>query len=202
MSSHSIVCQLGLFGRGLGRILHWLGLHGCIHRVASTLFVTTASTETLNGTILGVTCFSPLPVRPCERGTILILRGEIPRPIGNLPESLSQAMLGGTMLVGRLGVISLHEQSRNPHIWPAPAPGAIERSRFASCGAAVRRSRSLPPLGATQRVVPPKHMLQSRGMHNRETVASTSRLAMQPSLYRAYRAYHIIVACVWAALLV
>ena len=36
--------------------------------------------------------------------TILKLRGEIPRPIGDLPESLSQAMLVGVMLVGGLGV--------------------------------------------------------------------------------------------------
>ena len=36
---------------------------------------------------------------------ILIQRGGIPRPIGNFPKSLSQAMLVGTMLVGRLGVV-------------------------------------------------------------------------------------------------
>ena len=36
---------------------------------------------------------------------ILMLRGEIPRPMGNLSESLSQAILAGTILVvGRLGV--------------------------------------------------------------------------------------------------
>ena len=33
-----------------------------------------------------------------------ILRGGIPRPIGNFPECLSQAILVGIMLVGRLGV--------------------------------------------------------------------------------------------------
>ena len=36
--------------------------------------------------------------------TILILRGGIPRRKGNFPESLSQAMLVGLILVGRLGV--------------------------------------------------------------------------------------------------
>ena len=35
---------------------------------------------------------------------ILILRGGISRPLGNFLESLSQAMLVGTMLVGRLGI--------------------------------------------------------------------------------------------------
>ena len=39
---------------------------------------------------------------------ILILRGGIPRPVGNFPESLSQAILEGIILVGRLGVT--HEQ--------------------------------------------------------------------------------------------
>ena len=36
---------------------------------------------------------------------IYILRGGIPSPIGDFPEDLSQAMLVGIMLVGRLGVI-------------------------------------------------------------------------------------------------
>ena len=35
---------------------------------------------------------------------ILILRGGIPRPIGNFPESLSQRILAGMILIGRLGV--------------------------------------------------------------------------------------------------
>ena len=43
--------------------------------------------------------------RGFDSSIILILRGEIPRPIGNFPESLTQAMLVGVMLVGRLGVI-------------------------------------------------------------------------------------------------
>ena len=39
-----------------------------------------------------------------DAGRILILRGGIPRPIGNFLESLSQAILAGILLVGRLGV--------------------------------------------------------------------------------------------------
>ena len=42
--------------------------------------------------------------RGLDSSVILIVRGGVPRPIGNFPESLSQAMLVGTMLVGGLGV--------------------------------------------------------------------------------------------------
>ena len=42
--------------------------------------------------------------RGFDSSVIIILRGGIPRPIGDFPESLSQAMLVGTVLVGRLGV--------------------------------------------------------------------------------------------------
>ena len=42
--------------------------------------------------------------RGVDSSTILILRGGILMSIGDFPESLSQAMLVGTMLVGRLGV--------------------------------------------------------------------------------------------------
>ena len=41
--------------------------------------------------------------RGFDSSIILILRGGILTPIGDVPESLSQAMLVGTMLVGRLG---------------------------------------------------------------------------------------------------
>ena len=42
--------------------------------------------------------------RGLDSSIMLILRGGIPRPIGDWPESLSRAMLVGTMLVGRLGI--------------------------------------------------------------------------------------------------
>ena len=42
--------------------------------------------------------------RGFDSSIILILRGGIPRPIGDFPESLSQAILVGIMLVERLGV--------------------------------------------------------------------------------------------------
>ena len=45
--------------------------------------------------------------RGFDSSIILILRGGIPRPMGNLPESLSQAILVGIILVGRLGVFIL-----------------------------------------------------------------------------------------------
>ena len=40
-----------------------------------------------------------------DSSTMLISRGGILISIGHFPESLSQAMLVGTMLVGRLGVV-------------------------------------------------------------------------------------------------
>ena len=43
--------------------------------------------------------------RGFDSSRILILRGGIPRPIGDSPECLTQAMLVGVMLVGRLSVL-------------------------------------------------------------------------------------------------
>ena len=45
--------------------------------------------------------------RGFDSSIILILRGGIPRPKGNFPESLSQAMSVGVMFVGRSGVAFL-----------------------------------------------------------------------------------------------
>ena len=45
--------------------------------------------------------------RGFDSSIILILRGGIPRPIGDFPESLSRAMLVGVMLVGRWGVLQI-----------------------------------------------------------------------------------------------
>ena len=47
-----------------------------------------------------------------DSSRILILRGGIPRPIGNFPENLSQAIFVGIMLVGRLGVSPLASGSQ------------------------------------------------------------------------------------------
>ena len=49
-----------------------------------------------------------LDFREFDSSRILMLRGENPRPIGNFPESLSQGILVGTILVGRLGVLLLY----------------------------------------------------------------------------------------------
>ena len=46
-----------------------------------------------------------LDFRRFDSSIMLYLRGEIPRPIGDLPECLSQAMLLEIILVGRLGVV-------------------------------------------------------------------------------------------------
>ena len=59
---------------------------------------------------LNIHDFTPNPptnivdFRGFDSSIILIIRGGIPRPLGDIPESLSQAMLVGNMLVGRLGV--------------------------------------------------------------------------------------------------
>ena len=45
--------------------------------------------------------------RGLDSSIIIHLRGGIPRPKGNFPESLSQAILVGIILVGRLGVSAL-----------------------------------------------------------------------------------------------
>ena len=49
-----------------------------------------------------------------DSSIMLIYRGRIPRHIGNFPEDLTQAMLVGTMLVGRLGVIHLARTDQGP----------------------------------------------------------------------------------------
>ena len=49
---------------------------------------------------------------------ILILRVGIPRFIGDFPESLSQAMLVGTTLVGRLGVSGLFRDKTTRGLFP------------------------------------------------------------------------------------
>ena len=42
-----------------------------------------------------------------DSSIIFIQRGGIPRPTGNFPECLSQRILAGIILVGRLGAIAL-----------------------------------------------------------------------------------------------
>ena len=49
--------------------------------------------------------------RGFDSSIIFKLRGGIPRPIGNLPESLSQAILVGITLVGKLAVPESGRQS-------------------------------------------------------------------------------------------
>ena len=45
-----------------------------------------------------------LDFRGFDSSVILMLRGGLPRPIGDFPESLSQAISAGIVLLGRLGV--------------------------------------------------------------------------------------------------
>ena len=48
-----------------------------------------------------------LEFRGLDSSIVLVLRGGIPRPMGNFLESSSQAILEGIILVGRFGVMSL-----------------------------------------------------------------------------------------------
>ena len=51
-----------------------------------------------------------------DSSRILISRGGIPRPTGNLPEGLGQAILVGIILVGRLGVVDNAPYSQFPTV--------------------------------------------------------------------------------------
>ena len=90
----------------------------CVHgfagwaRCASTVFALSLKAS-LNAAIkVRVRCYKSTPNLPTnivdfkgfDSSIIWILRGGIPRPIGDFPESLGQAMLVGIMSVGRLGV--------------------------------------------------------------------------------------------------
>ena len=67
-----------------------------------------------------------LDIRGLDSSRILMLRGGILSSIGDLPESLSQAILVGRLLVGRLGVAhaARHEQQGTRHRRPPTAPAA------------------------------------------------------------------------------
>ena len=80
-----------------------------------------------------------MDVRGFDSSIILILRGGIPRPIGDFPESLSQAISVGIMFVGRLGVLPYKTVAAPPGIYGqfsrvqpgemGPAPGRFELSK-------------------------------------------------------------------------
>ena len=63
-----------------------------------------ASRSTLQGQITANFRTNIMDFRGFDSSIVLTERGEIPKPIGNLSESLSQAILAGTILAGRLGV--------------------------------------------------------------------------------------------------
>ena len=95
---------------GVGRITYApiLGL-----RAVSLCFYPPRGTPWREGRVQGLGISTPnLPTnivgfKGFDSSTILILRGGIPRFIGDFPESLTQAMLVGAMLVGGLGVPGL-----------------------------------------------------------------------------------------------
>ena len=54
-----------------------------------------------------------LDFRGFDSSRVFILRDGIPRPIVDLPESLSRVILAGTILVGRLAVRSGRSKQKN-----------------------------------------------------------------------------------------
>ena len=64
-----------------------------------------------------------------DSSRILILRGGILRSVGNLPESLSQGILLGIILVGRLGV---SEGRARRHVLPRAIPTPLRAEQKGS----------------------------------------------------------------------
>ena len=54
--------------------------------------------------------------RGFDSSNILIVRGGIPRPIGDFQEGLSQAILVGMILVWRLGVRHVSDMNQQPFV--------------------------------------------------------------------------------------
>ena len=66
-------------------------------------------------------CTNIMDFRGFDSSIILMLRGGISRRIGKLPGSLSQAILVGIMLVGRLGIKRLPGAPLRLHLRGSPA---------------------------------------------------------------------------------
>ena len=97
-----------------------------------------------------------MDVRGLDSSIILILRGGILMSIGDFPESLSQSILVGIMLVGRLGVpVSVKE-----HI-PFPRASALQPG--------VEKLRSAPWFGALRADLP-KGLLLRRSVFSQTPV--------------------------------
>ena len=70
----------------------------------SILYYTNTNTNTSINTIVYNPNTKIMDFRVADSSIISILRGGIPMSMGDFPDSLSQAILVGIMLVGRLGV--------------------------------------------------------------------------------------------------
>ena len=75
-------------------------------------------------------CTNIMDFRGFDSSIIFILRGRIPKPIGNFPESLSQPILVGIMLAGRLGVVRAVACGVKGLIWAPMAPRPFSYLRF------------------------------------------------------------------------
>ena len=116
----SIACPVGkktwfekqMLTRGLNKDVHTQFERRCAYSCSGqSLPVAWATRRVRRSTALaGMSCSTAdlrtktLDFRDFDSSIILIIRGEIPRLIGSSPESLSQAILVGIILVGRWGV--------------------------------------------------------------------------------------------------
>ena len=129
--------------------------------------------------------------RPLRRGSpcydfrgfdssgILILRGGIPSPIGNFPESLSQAILVGVILVGRLGVRAARGRVSGASPFFAGDVGAFVERRTASQG-------TVPtPRLASPRLASPRHAMPCHPMPTpyRTVPSCVTRLQSHPLVH-------------------
>ena len=93
--------------------------------------------------------------RGFDSSIILNLRGGIPRPIGDFPESLRQAMAVGVMLVGRLGVADPGNSgcTRSFRMFrPMPLHLSIQHTFWNEIGNIFAKERSRPALNGLQQL--------------------------------------------------
>ena len=94
-------------------------------------------------------CTNIMELRRFDSSKILISRCAIPRPIGNVPESLSQAILVGIMLVGKLCVALCQVRHQRRQRCTAFAPTLVTRILTEAFGSSLRsvallRQRAMP----------------------------------------------------------
>ena len=112
-------------------VLRWYVLPSLASHLVVVCLLTTATYHACviySGINTANLCTTILDFRGFDSSIILILRGGIPRPMGNFPEISSQRIFVGRCLVGRLGILASGFVSAslllNGHLSPfRPFPG-------------------------------------------------------------------------------